>query len=565
MTNTGNVLPPLPRNERAFAFGLDALPATGAEGFAAAFDDQLTRNPTASLGRMADRLQFYPSTDEFGNELPARTPSRLLTPQEANDTYGIPGHLKFDSDTPEPIAQELKNLKQQELQRQDVMRRAEAGVGTNLTAGLVASLLDPLNVASAFVPVVGEARYAAMVARAGVSVARVARGAIEGAVGAAILEPLVLSAARFEQADYDAVDSLYNIAFGTALGAGLHLGAGAVSDRLAARREGSPIERAVDDLPRADQEALLRTAVAQVAEGRSVDIGPVLEASQSTRSRLMSGTAALRTVDDIQPEIRLNIETPGADDFFRRIAPDLADKVDELKTRQETYRRWLDELRDPAIDQVAQPFDARIAELEAQRAKASAKNRARIGREIDTLLSERDAAVRAASAADSPDMVRVREELLATDIALRDIAESVSRVTAKAERKAEAAKLEAERLTNMLAPVLERGRAADEIAFPLAREPDARMSVDRAVEMQRTPAADDPALGAAIDQRFSEVQARPAAIEDELKAVEAELQDMAVLMPAEREGALATTDAEKEANVYAKGWEAAVACRVRKA
>jgi hypothetical protein len=60
--------------------------------------------------------------------------------------------------------------------------------------------------------------------------ARLARGVTEGAVGAALVEPLVYSAAKRVQADYGAADSLLNIAFGSILGGGLHVGIGKLRD-----------------------------------------------------------------------------------------------------------------------------------------------------------------------------------------------------------------------------------------------------------------------------------------------------------------------------------------------
>ena len=59
---------------------------------------------------------------------------------------------------------------------------------------------------------------------------RLKRGAIEGAGGALLLEPLVYGAAQRIQADYDLYDSLLNVAFGTVLGGGLHVGAGKLRD-----------------------------------------------------------------------------------------------------------------------------------------------------------------------------------------------------------------------------------------------------------------------------------------------------------------------------------------------
>lgn len=117
--------------------------------------------------------------------------------------------------------------------RQQVMTRANGGAfGTQLAAGISASLLDPLNIASAFVPVVGEARYASILGRAatplGRAGVRAGVGAVEGAVGAAIIEPLPLLAAQQDQTEYGLSDSLANIAMGGLLGGGLHTVGGSV-------------------------------------------------------------------------------------------------------------------------------------------------------------------------------------------------------------------------------------------------------------------------------------------------------------------------------------------------
>jgi hypothetical protein len=278
--------PEVPVNQRATALGLEIMPATFGEGFGAAFEETLTRNPTASAFRATERARYRNGAyvDEFGNEqTTGRVPSNILSSEEASAKYGLQGRLKFDAPTPEPVAENLYRLKVRELELQDTKRRANAGIGTALTAGVLGSLMDPLNVALAFVPVVGPARQAAMAARMGVGGARVATGAIEGAVGAALIEPLVLGVATEEQADYTAVDSLANIVFGSAIGGGLHFSAGYIGDRFKARAESAALPKLIDSLPQQDQAALLRTAVAQIVEGRPVDATPVLDAAVAGR------------------------------------------------------------------------------------------------------------------------------------------------------------------------------------------------------------------------------------------------------------------------------------------
>lgn len=556
------ILPEIQPNERADLVGLDLLPASFGEGFGAAFREQMTRNPTTTLFRALGRLQYYDSTDEFGQPIPARTPARILTPDEANERFGIPGRLKFDADVPEPIAQELRALKTQEVERQDVLRRAQAGLGTTLTAGLVASILDPINVGSAFIPVVGPSRFAGL----GIAGGRAARGAVEGAVGAAIVEPIVLAGARAEQADYDIVDSLLNLAFGTALGSGLHLAGGAVGDRLRARQQASPFQRAIDDLSRADQEALGRTAVSQLVEGRPIDVGPVLDVIQiSQRDRLLAGTAARAYEPGGPLEIKLALETPDAADILARQAPELNARVAELREQADVLRASLAEMGDDKLAVVSAKYDEQIAALQQELLTADKKRGREIARELSDLYAERVKAREevAAGVADVPEMVAVRQQLVATDEALRDLAVDLSRATAKAERKAVNLRAEADRITAKLAPVLERNRAVESTLFPLDRTPDTSTALARAADSAGAVDGDDARAAAATTVRVSKEAGAPRELADELKAVEDDLLYLESLRPADAEP-LARTPLEQEADVYAKAWKEAAACSIRK-
>lgn len=556
------VLPEIRPNERADLVGLDLIPASFGEGFGASFDEQMTRNPTATLLRGLNRLQYFESSDELGNPIPARTPARILTPDEANERFGIPGRLKFDADVPEPIAQELRDLKTREIERQDVLRRAQAGLGTTLTAGLVASILDPINVGSAFIPVVGPARFAGL----GVAGARAARGAIEGGVGAAIVEPIVLAGARAEQADYDIADSLLNLAFGTALGSGLHLAGGALGDRLRARQQASPFQRAIDDLPREQQEALGRTAVSQLVEGRPIDVGPVLDVIQTTqRDRLLAGTAA-RVYEPGGPlEIKLALETPDAADILARQAPELNAQVAELRAQADVLRASLAEMGDDKLTVVSAKYDQEIAALQQELLTADKKRGREIARELSDLYAERVKAREevAAGVADVPEMAALRQQLVATDEALRDLAVDLSRATAKAERKAVNLRAEADRITAKLAPVLERNRAVESTLFPLDRPADTSTALARAADNAGFVEGDDARAAAATTVRVSKEAGAPRELADELKAVEDDLLYLESLRPADAEP-LAKTPLEQEADTFAKAWKEAAACSIRK-
>jgi hypothetical protein len=125
----------------------------------------------------------------------------------------------------------------------DVLSRTEyswTGTPVRGLAALATNIIDPVNVASAFIPVVGEARGSAMLAKSAVgsfgrAVTRAGIGAAEGAVGAAMVEPLIYAGRTELQDDYHMSDSLLNIAFGGALGGGLHVTAGHIADTFRAR------------------------------------------------------------------------------------------------------------------------------------------------------------------------------------------------------------------------------------------------------------------------------------------------------------------------------------------
>lgn len=111
-------------------------------------------------------------------------------------------------------------------------------VGTSFLVGAV----DPVNVAAAFIPVVGELRYAKMLEAAGESAwaragVRAQVGAASGAVGMAAIEPIAAFAKTQEGQDYTMAHALRSVIFGTVLGAGLHTGGGRIADFLRERKE----------------------------------------------------------------------------------------------------------------------------------------------------------------------------------------------------------------------------------------------------------------------------------------------------------------------------------------
>lgn len=278
---------PQPAND-FYAGGFDLLPS--GSGIDASFANSWYYNPLQELSRgmqQTDATLGAPVDTPSRYGVRAAPTSPLLSPEEANKQYGIQGTLTFDKPTRQREAELLNQWAQLRRQREDQLRRATPGffpAAARFGAGFLAGALDPINIASAFIPVVGEERWAATLARAGIestTVARLSRGAIEGAVGQAVVEPITYLQSQREQADYTMADSLLNIAFGTVLGGGLHAGFGKVGDLLA---------------PPASREALLRGSVAALADGRPVRVAEALRLPSSTlagQSFPSFGSAAL--------------------------------------------------------------------------------------------------------------------------------------------------------------------------------------------------------------------------------------------------------------------------------
>lgn len=206
------------------------VPVSFREVMGATFDQAVTELPSTS----AQRLFELSRARGQGNKL-----SQSEAVARIRDA-GLNGELAGEEGITDQALDIMIQRKQEELQRNSVLARrtggfieGAAGVGVSLAAGL----MDPLNVASGFIPVFGEARYARLLGRAGESMfaragVRAAVGAIEGVAGAAALEPLVFAAKTQEQADYEMADSLMNIGFGAVIGGVAHVGAGAIGDAL---------------------------------------------------------------------------------------------------------------------------------------------------------------------------------------------------------------------------------------------------------------------------------------------------------------------------------------------
>jgi hypothetical protein len=141
-----------------------------------------TYNPLPSVMRRRELSRAYRGAEPnfldinpFGEEAPS-TASPMVDASAARQRIKDEGLdlVVPDAGIRQRALDILIERKKEERRRNDILSRAPSGLtagAARIGTALAASALDPLNVASAFIPVVGPTRYAAMLQRA-----RTARG-----------------------------------------------------------------------------------------------------------------------------------------------------------------------------------------------------------------------------------------------------------------------------------------------------------------------------------------------------------------------------------------------------
>lgn len=255
----------------AVASNLDVLGTT--------FEETLYYNPFVSISRgMVLRHQ--------------KTQGKQLSKEEWNESEFYRDGLSYPEEgLSEGAARVIAESYDERESRKQILSRGQGGFAMGAAkfgVGVVGSFLDPLNVASVFVPGAAirsfvNARRAVKAAetvskgrivqesmfQTGKTTRRFGFGALEGAAGTAPLEIPILAVAEMEQdKDYTILDSFLNVTIGSVLGGGLHAVGGKFSDRMQRLRKET-------------QELTLRTAITQNTMGQRTNIREVLEADPS--------------------------------------------------------------------------------------------------------------------------------------------------------------------------------------------------------------------------------------------------------------------------------------------
>jgi hypothetical protein len=259
----------------------------------------------------------------------------------------------------------------QALQR--TIARASSDSGTRAALALTSlavGIADPVNIATAFVPIVPEVKYAGWLAKAGESflartAVRAGTGAIEGGVGAAALEPVTAALHSSVGDDYTLTDSLINIGFGSLAGAGLRALGGAAKD---AAGRFLPTRSPVEDLPADAQRRVMIAALGQMSEGRAVDPSAQIALEREAQGAPTADTvnapaeparAAIDQAVDSATKPSALADQPFAEQAAGAGEPSAAPKAMESAAARET----------PTVSD-AVPLDAAGAEAEANDAIA---------------------------------------------------------------------------------------------------------------------------------------------------------------------------------------------------
>lgn len=207
------------------------------ELFGAGYEETVDAyNPLAHIGRQSRYLKedfdsLFVGTSERVDQKTALEEARQLSLELDVPASGM-SRVELDM---------LLYLKQRAVARETTFARPRpfGGTAAAFAGGVAGSFTDPINVGSAFIPFVSQARYAQFLGRATGGLGRAAIrggvGALEGAAGAALVEPIVFLGAQAEQFDYDVTDSFINVMFGAALGSGLHMAGGVAYDAFNAK------------------------------------------------------------------------------------------------------------------------------------------------------------------------------------------------------------------------------------------------------------------------------------------------------------------------------------------
>lgn len=435
----------------AAAQGYDKIAPTWGQAFGA---QRTELSPTSWLGEHAERggeagsswldraLNEYGQASAAvgpdGTPIPGAAPieparqTPTLSAEDANRLYAPPGTTITDKPMSEGLAQVISRQKYEQIDREGILSRFadNAGFVNRFATGTAAFLSDPLNLVTAFIPGIGEEAtigrlgYASM--ESAPFLARVAARGVSGFTGGAFAQA-PLSALHYglsqadDDGDYSIRQAALDIAFSGGLNAAIHGGiTGPLSDLFRrgrpgiaaggeAPREGEPPiapDPIVEAPPQIRYQAMT-TAVSQIADGRPIDVAPVFD--EAGRPDIH---AIAREVD---PDSFARFDA--LNDETAKLREQAAELGEQRRLSPEAVAAQNDMDRIVGIEQ---PLLAREAEAWRETWRQSAPE-AEVAK-----LDEAEGRLRDALASDTPGQAEVRQRLMANDVAMRDLAPTIS-------------------------------------------------------------------------------------------------------------------------------------------
>jgi hypothetical protein len=496
----------------------------------------------------------------------------------------------------------LVRRKRDEMTRQQVADATPwSWLGTPIRGGamLLATVADPLNVASAFIPVVREARAASLIARAGQGAfaragTRAAIGAADGLVGAALVEVPTYALRTAMQDDYSLTDSLLNMAFGTVAGGGLHSVGGAVGDAL--RGGGNPYAASqrrtaglANDSPVVEVQA---GAVEQAVQSAvRPDLAKVADAPFAKLYEVDQKGASARALEEMKDELRAELLPVAAGRAEPRVVAELREQQRGLVERRELLESDA-EFKRRAKEAQAGGMSRKQAESAARKSLAGeladvTASEQRIAQSLDsnTKASQAEQQIAGLERGEISEQFAGRVDARAGEI--MGAAEMARAVTGVKEPPAAfvigmASPETREALMRTALAQMASGRLPD-IEAVLRTDPNVigarttALDVQRAAQRQASPdsaALGDPAAADAASKRQKEAASAfgEKAVGDELALATKQLQDLQRNLEA---GGMAAADVEKladlssfadavkQADAIGKALEAAALCGVR--
>ena len=175
------------------------------------------------------------------------------------------------------------------------------------------------------------------------------------------------------------------------------------------------------------------------------------------------------------PDMQRFVEKSQVDDIARTVDPDTFRKYDALAERKQTYKRWLDEFgesQNAELQARIDDLDNRIYQMAMKADETGGKRAAKLRKDIQALEAEKAAAVAESGTKETPDMARVRSQMMADDAKMRDLAPLVSRAYARARQKWTNTNADREALVSMMREGRTDIRLDEQAARVLEREPE---------------------------------------------------------------------------------------------